>query len=67
MSVRNAASASSEQSLATRYVSGALVGLGGWAMFRVVRGVCRRGGLDIEKADRYGLQDIKPQAPMIPA
>lgn len=67
MSMRNATTASSEQGLATRYVSGALVGLGGWAMFRVVRGVCRRGGLDIEKADRYGLEEPKPQAPMIPA
>ncbi len=67
MSVRNAGRASSEQSLATRYVSGALVGLGGWAMFRVVRGVCRRAGLDMEKANRFGLEDTGPQAPMIPA
>ncbi len=67
MSLRNAARASSDQSLTSRYVSGALVGLGGWAMFRVVRGVCRRGGLDMDKADHYGLDEAKPQAPMIPA
>jgi len=67
VALRDASRASNDSNFATRYVTGALVGLGGWAMFRVVRGICRRGGLDIEKASRYGLDGARLQAPMIPA
>lgn len=64
ISLRNATTASSEQSLATKYVSGAMIGLGGWAMFRLVKRICRKGGLDLEKAARYGLEE-RVQPPMI--
>jgi len=67
ISLRNAARASSDQGLASRYVSGMMIGLGGWAMFRVVKGICRRGGLDLEKAAKHGLNEAPPQIPMITA
>jgi radical SAM superfamily enzyme YgiQ (UPF0313 family) len=55
VATRNASRASSENGLTSRYVTGAMIGLGGWAMFRIVKIVCRKGGLDLEKADRFGL------------
>ena len=64
MSVRNAARASSDENLASRYASGVMIGFGGWAMLRLVKRVCMRGGLDLEKADRYGLEE-RVQPPMI--
>ena len=67
ISLRNAARASSDQGLASRYVSGMMIGLGGWAMFRVVKGICRRGGLDLEKAAKHGLNEPTPQIPMMTA
>jgi radical SAM superfamily enzyme YgiQ (UPF0313 family) len=55
VAARNATKASSEVGFASHYLTGAMVGLGGWIMFRVVRGICRKRGLDLEKVDRYGL------------
>jgi radical SAM superfamily enzyme YgiQ (UPF0313 family) len=61
VATRNASRASSEVGFASRYVTGALIGLGGWALFHVVRNTCRKGGLDLEKADRYGLTEMTGQ------
>jgi radical SAM superfamily enzyme YgiQ (UPF0313 family) len=61
VATRNASRASSEVGFASRYVTGALIGLGGWALFHVVRNTCRKGGLDLEKADRYGLTETTGQ------
>lgn len=55
VAIRNATRASSERNPSTRYVTGALLGVGAWATFRLVRGICKKGGLDLEKAERYGL------------
>jgi radical SAM superfamily enzyme YgiQ (UPF0313 family) len=67
IATRDATSASSEQNPVTKYITGGMMALGAWGMFRVVRNRCRRGGLDLEKADRYGLEREPLQAPMIPA
>ncbi|MCL4355744.1 MAG: B12-binding domain-containing radical SAM protein [Nitrososphaerota archaeon] len=57
IAARDATSASSDASLAARYVTGAMVGLGGWVMFRQVKSICKKRGLDLEKATRYGLSE----------
>ncbi|MDG6898678.1 MAG: B12-binding domain-containing radical SAM protein, partial [Nitrososphaerota archaeon] len=67
VAIRNSNHASSEPGPASRYVAGALIGLGAWAMFRIVKNICRRGGLDLEKASRYGLEETRLQAPLLPA
>jgi hypothetical protein len=35
--------------------TGAILALGAWATLRVIATQCRKGGLDLEKAARYGL------------
>lgn len=55
VAARNASRASSEVGLASRYITGAMIGLGGWSMFRLVKSICKKGGLDFEKAERAGL------------
>ena len=66
VSARDASTASSETGITSRYVTGAMIGLGGWAMFRLVKNICRKRGLDLEKADRYGLsRSERRQAPSI--
>jgi radical SAM superfamily enzyme YgiQ (UPF0313 family) len=67
ISSRNATRASSETGLASRYVTGAMIGLGGWAMFRLVKSICRKRGLDLEKADRYGLSERVPVPSLVVA
>jgi len=67
VALRDARRASSESNVATRYVTGGMIALGGWAMFRLVKSLCRKGGLDLEKAARYGLDGPSLQTPMIPA
>ncbi|HVB11756.1 MAG TPA: radical SAM protein [Nitrososphaerales archaeon] len=47
--------------------TGMLITLGGKAMLHSVGSICKKQGLDLEKATRYGLDQKKPQAPMIPA
>ncbi|MDG6905085.1 MAG: B12-binding domain-containing radical SAM protein [Nitrososphaerota archaeon] len=47
--------------------TGTLISLGGRAMLRTIAHTCRRQGLDVEKAAKYGLDQKTPQAPMIPA
>jgi hypothetical protein len=64
---RDATTASSEQNPITKYVTGGMMALGAWGMFRVVKNRCIRGGLDLDKASRYGLERTPMQAPMIPA
>ena len=64
MAARDATSASSDTNVAARYVTGALVGVGGWVMFQQVKSICRKGGLDLEKAARHGLSE-RPQVPSI--
>ncbi|HXW94116.1 MAG TPA: radical SAM protein [Nitrososphaerales archaeon] len=67
IATRDATSASSEQNPVTKYVTGGMMALGAWGMFRVVRNRCRRGGLDVDKVDNYGLDRSPMQAPMIHA
>ena len=45
--------------------TGAVISAGGKAMLHTVSSICRRGGLDLEKASRYGLEEKLPQAPLI--
>ncbi len=62
---RDATSASAEQNPLTKYVTGGMMALGAWAMLRVVKNRCLRGGLDLERASRHGLERAPLQAPMI--
>ncbi len=52
----------SSGSILSRYGTSALIAIGGRAMLEAVSAVCRRGGLDVEKAARYGLGGVG-QAP----
>ena len=47
--------------------TGALISLGGKAMLHTISSLCRKQGLDLEKAARFGLDRKAPQAPSIPA
>lgn len=67
MALRNATRASSDTGLASRYITGAMIGVGGWAMLRVVRSACRKGGLDLEKAATYGLAGGQRAHPLVVA
>lgn len=67
IALRDAARASNDSNPASKYVTGGLIALGGWAMLRVVKGICRKGGLDLERAARHGLDGPHVRAPMIPA
>jgi len=67
IATRDATSASSEQNPLTKYVTGGMMALGAWGMLRVVRNRCRRGGLDVDRVERYGLERRPLQAPMIHA
>ena len=55
VAARNATRASSEAGFRSRYLTGGMIGLGGWTMFRMVRNICMKGGLDIDAAERYGM------------
>lgn len=66
VAARNATRASSDAGFTSRYVTGAMIGLGGWAMFRLVKSICRKRGLNLDKADRYGLSPSEHrQAPSL--
>ncbi len=65
IAARDARRASDDANALVRTVAGGLIGLGGWAMFRVVSGVCKKGGLDLDKAATYGLTGARLEAPMI--
>ncbi len=56
-----------DPSIISKLGTGALIGLGGKAMLRVVSSICRKRGLNLERAATYGLDRKKPQAPQIPA
>ncbi|MDA4112053.1 MAG: B12-binding domain-containing radical SAM protein [Thaumarchaeota archaeon] len=47
--------------------AGALISLGGKVMLRSIANMCRKQGLNLEKAAAYGLDRKVPQAPSIPA
>ncbi len=47
--------------------TGMMIKFGGGLMFRVVASMCKRKGLDLDKAAHYGLNRKVPQAPSIPA
>jgi len=55
MAARDSASASSG-TLFSRFGTASLISIGGWAMLKGVERICRRRGLDIEKAKRYGIE-----------
>lgn len=66
VATRNASRASSESGFSSHYLTGAMIGLGGWAMFRLVKSICKKRGLDLEKADSYGLsRSERHQAPSL--
>jgi radical SAM superfamily enzyme YgiQ (UPF0313 family) len=67
VALRDARRASSDSNLASRYLTGGMIALGGWGMFRLVKRICAKGGLDLEKAATYGMDGPRLQAPMIPA
>ena len=67
MAVRDASRASNDSSIAARYVTGGMIALGGWAMFHMMKRICKRRGLDLEKASRHGLDATRLQVPMIRA
>ena len=56
-----------DRSFFTMLGTGAVISVGGRAMLHTVASICKKGGLDLEKAARYGLDEKLPQAPMIPA
>ncbi|HZW55246.1 MAG TPA: radical SAM protein [Nitrososphaerales archaeon] len=56
-----------DRNFLTMLGTGAVISLGGKAMLHTVASICKKGGLDLEKAARYGLNEKLPQAPMIPA
>jgi radical SAM superfamily enzyme YgiQ (UPF0313 family) len=47
--------------------TGMLISLGGKAMLHAVTTICKKNGLNLEKAATYGLDRKLPQAPMVPA
>ncbi len=49
----------------TSLATGTLIGAGGWAMLRVISGICKKEGLDLDKADTWGLNERPPQAPLL--
>lgn len=68
VATRNATRASSETGLSSHYITGGMIGLGGWGMFQLVKRICRKRGLDLDKADRYGLSPHdRPRAPSLVA
>ncbi len=65
IATRNATNASDDSNAFIRAVTGGLIGLGGWAMFRVVSSICKKGGLDLDKAANYGSTRSVIEVPMI--
>jgi len=52
----------------SRYGTAALIALGGKVMLEVVSAICKKGGLDLERVARYGLEHGRMvQAPMLRA
>jgi radical SAM superfamily enzyme YgiQ (UPF0313 family) len=56
-----------DPSALSRLGTGTLIKLGGSLMLRVVANMCKKKGLDLDKAAHYGLDRKTPQAPSIPA
>ncbi len=56
-----------DPSVFSRVGTGTLISLGGRAMLRFVANMCRKRGLDLDKAARYGIERKTPQAPMVVA
>lgn len=56
-----------DPSMLSRLGTGTLITLGGRAMLRFVASMCKKRGLDLDKAATYGLERKPPQAPMITA
>ena len=57
----------SSGSFLTRVGTAALIALGGRVMLEAVSAVCRKGGLDLEKAATYGAEHERLQAPALRA
>jgi radical SAM superfamily enzyme YgiQ (UPF0313 family) len=66
MAARDAAKEGSGNIL-SRYGTAALIAVGGRAMVEAGSAICWRGGLDLEKAARYGLNQGRMQAPALKA
>ncbi len=55
-----------DRNIFSKFGTGALLGLGGKAMLRVIGSICKKRGLDLEKAAYYGLDRKTPQAMLLP-
>lgn len=55
MAARNAFSSSGDPNPLARLATGLMVGLGSWGLFQIVSNICKKGGLDVAKAERHGL------------
>lgn len=47
--------ASSDAGVTQRHHTGLMICLGGWATLKLVNIICRRGGMDIDRADTFAL------------
>jgi radical SAM superfamily enzyme YgiQ (UPF0313 family) len=56
-----------DKSVFSKLGTGTLIGIGGRLMLRVVSSICKKRGVDLEKAARYGLDRKVPQAPLLRA
>lgn len=65
IAARNATRASDDANVFSRTIAGGVIGLGGWAMLRVVSSICKKGGLDLDMAANYGLNRSALEAPLI--
>jgi radical SAM superfamily enzyme YgiQ (UPF0313 family) len=66
VAMRNAASPRSNGTASAAGIgTGALLALGAWATLQIVSLECKKGGLDLEKAARYGLGNRIAQTPLI--
>ncbi|MHB8567688.1 MAG: B12-binding domain-containing radical SAM protein [Nitrososphaerales archaeon] len=54
-----------DRSFFTMLGTGAVIGAGSKAMLHTVSSICKKGGLDLDKAARYGMNEKMPQAPLI--
>lgn len=65
IATRESMNQSHDKNMFARYATGAMITLGAWGMFRLISGICKRRGLDLEKAARYGLDRQRMQPPLL--
>jgi hypothetical protein len=50
-----------------RYTTAAVIALGAKAVLEIISGISKRGGLDLEKASRHGIERREINAPVLKA